>query len=94
MEIIKKNCIQTWFSKTRFCHNGTDHKTYYSNFLPHRKIGPTHINERKDRTDISFVWKCKGLNHRINGPIFVKGNCEKMWYWYGVGCKEESYWNC
>lgn len=93
MKVNKNRPKKIWFSKTKYYYDGT----YYSNYIPHRKIGPTQISVgSKNPTNDYFIWTLKNLNNRIihrkDGPAYITECIEEYWF-YGIPYKEEPYWN-
>ncbi|MEK6883912.1 MAG: hypothetical protein AABY22_30055 [Nanoarchaeota archaeon] len=108
MKIIKKHCVQTWFSPKRCMEEMTSRsKSYYeigdksfyvllnskwTDRMSHRKIGPAHVY-----LNHYMGWNIKGLNHRIDGPNIINASSYKNykeWAFKDYEClDEEVYWN-
>ena len=101
MKIIKKHCIETWYSPRRFMEQNTSAYDYYhdtgdkqwyvfledkNDVFSYRKIGPSSICKNY------ITWTNRFGYGRKDGPAEI-AKYIKYWDWNDYGFNEETYWN-
>ncbi|MEK6883916.1 MAG: hypothetical protein AABY22_30075 [Nanoarchaeota archaeon] len=92
MKIIKKDCVELWFSPKRFKRE-TDTIIYYFKIIGrfnafHRKIGPALFSKKL------IYWAQNGIDSRVNGARCCDLNSKPdTWGFAHIISSEETYWN-